>query len=162
MGCRIACILCFVQLWNWCLPGITNIIPDAISRLRYTHLRRWFMCRLGLDCDNFDVTWLTRFIFQMSNESIMSIFVKSSAVAKCIGWRNSSHYRQLTFVIATKKSYASQLKSYLSFCNDVSCCPVPVTQANLLRYAAFLTRRLAPQSIPDYLNMVKLLTTITT
>jgi len=33
---------------------------EAIYRLCYPHLRRWFMCRLSLDSDNnFDVTILT-------------------------------------------------------------------------------------------------------
>ena len=62
------------------------MVPDVIYRLRYSHLRRWFMCRLGLDCDNdFDVTILTRFMYHMSDESIMSILARSSEVAKVLG-----------------------------------------------------------------------------
>ncbi len=66
-------------------------------------------------------------------------------------------YRQLAFAVSTKKSYSSYLKSYLSFCNDMNYCPVPVTQSNLLRYTVFLARRLAPQSVPAYLNIIRLL-----
>ena len=67
-------------------------------------------------------------------------------------------YKQLAFAVATKKSYASQLKLYyLSFCNNVNCCPVPVVQANLLCYTAVLTRRLAPHSIPAFLNIFRVL-----
>lgn len=68
-----------------------------------------------------------------------------------------AHYRQLSFAVSTRKSYSSQLKSYLSFCNDMGCSPVPVSQENLCRYTAFLARRLAPQSIPAYLNIIRLL-----
>lgn len=67
------------------------------------------------------------------------------------------HYRQLAFAVSTRKSYSSQLKSYLSFCQDMKYPPMPISQANLLRYTAHLARRLAPQSMPSYLNVVRLL-----
>ena len=66
-------------------------------------------------------------------------------------------YRQLALAVSTKKSYSSQLKSYMSFCNEMNYCPVPITQTTLLRYTVYLAMRLAPQSIPAYLNVIRLL-----
>ena len=62
------------------------MVSDTIYRLCYPHLRRWFMCRLGLDCDNnFDIIILPRCMYHMSNESIMSIVARSFGVVKVIG-----------------------------------------------------------------------------
>lgn len=66
-------------------------------------------------------------------------------------------YRQQALAVSTKKSYTSQLKSYLLFCQLFNYCPVPVTQSALLRYTAYLAKRLSPQSLPAYLNIVRLL-----
>ncbi len=66
----------------------------------------------------------------------------------------------MAFAISTKKAYSSHLKSYLSFCRkkkQKNYASVPVSQSTLLRYTAFLSRRLAPQSIPAYLNVIRLL-----
>lgn len=67
------------------------------------------------------------------------------------------YYRQLSLSASTKRSYSSQLKSYLEFCENMGYDPVPVKGINLLRYTAFLSRRLAPQSVSAYLNVVRLL-----
>ena len=115
------------------------------------------MCRLGLDCDNCDVTWLTRYIYFICLMTASCRFLSGALRLQKTLDEEIAHYRQLSFAITTKKSYASELKSYLSFCNDVNRCPVPVTQTNLLRYAAFLARRLAPRSIPAYLNIIRVL-----
>ena len=45
----------------------------------------------------------------------------------------------------------------MSFCNEMNYCPVPITQTTLLRYTVYLATRLAPQSIPAYLNVIRLL-----
>ena len=66
-------------------------------------------------------------------------------------------YRQLALAVSTKNSYSSQLKSYMSFCNEMNYCPVPITQTTLLRYTVYLAMRLAPQSIPAYLNVIRLI-----
>ncbi len=62
------------------IPGITNVIPDAISRLRYPNLRRWFMSQIGID--NFDVRCAHRLMYHMSNASLISIVARDSDVAK--------------------------------------------------------------------------------
>ena len=66
-------------------------------------------------------------------------------------------YRSASFSDNTKKSYSSQLKSYISFC-DMMCVPlVPVTDNFVVLYAAYLARRLQPSSIKQYLNVIRLL-----
>ena len=66
-------------------------------------------------------------------------------------------YRSLTFADSTKRSYASHKRSYLSFCLAMGYPPVPVSQVNLARYSAFLARRLSPNSINKYLNIIRIL-----
>lgn len=68
-----------------------------------------------------------------------------------------SLYREQTFAESTKKSYDTHRRSYIDFCLRLGYQPVPVTKLNLARYAVFLARRLKPQSISKYLNIVRLL-----
>ena len=71
--------------------------------------------------------------------------------------RDVVYYRCQALSVATKKSYNTQLRSYLSFCKIMGYYSVTITTPNLLRYTAFLAKRLAPQSIPAYLNVIRLL-----
>ena len=68
-------------------------------------------------------------------------------------------YRAACFAESTKASYRSHKRAYLDFCVRLGCPPVPVTQDNLCRYAAYLAdvKKLAAASIPKYLNAVRLL-----
>ena len=66
-------------------------------------------------------------------------------------------FKKKAFALATQKTYKSQLSSYLQFCLEFKCVPLPVSQSTLLCYTAFLARRLLPSSIPNYLNVVRLL-----
>ena len=66
------------------IPGVTNIIPDAISRLRYPNLRKWF---LNILCENtyLDVLCLYRLLCHMSYKTFMSVFARSPNNGETIG-----------------------------------------------------------------------------
>jgi hypothetical protein len=66
-------------------------------------------------------------------------------------------FKRSSFALSTQKTYRSQLRSYLDFCLEYKCVPLPVSQETLVCYVAFLARRLLPRSIPNYLNVVRLL-----
>jgi hypothetical protein len=66
-------------------------------------------------------------------------------------------YKRSAYALATQKTYKSQLRSFLNFCIEFDCIPVPASQETLICYVAHLARRLLPSSIPNYLNVVRLL-----
>ena len=66
-------------------------------------------------------------------------------------------YKRSAFALSTQITYKSQLRSFLNFCIDFDCVPVPASQETLICYVAHLARRLLPSSIPNYLNVVRLL-----
>jgi hypothetical protein len=71
--------------------------------------------------------------------------------------RESRGYRQSAFSTNTKRAYKSQLKSYLKFCQDFRRAPVPASSETISCYAIFLARRMLPQSVNCYLNVIRLL-----
>jgi hypothetical protein len=66
-------------------------------------------------------------------------------------------YKSSAFALATQKTYKSQLRSYFNFCLEYECVPVPASQETLVCYMACLARRLLPTSIPNYMNVIRLL-----
>ena len=54
-------------------------------------------------------------------------------------------------------SYSTHLKTYMSFCALMGYSPVPVLHSTVLRYVAYLSQKMAPQSIRSYLNVIRLL-----
>ena len=58
---------------------------------------------------------------------------------------------------STKATYKSHLRAYLRFCIYIECDPVPINNTNLLLYAVFLARTLKPDSVRQYLNIVRLI-----
>jgi hypothetical protein len=66
-------------------------------------------------------------------------------------------FKKSSFALSTQKTYRSQLRRYLQFCLDFECCPMPASQETLICYTAFLARSLSAASIPNYLNVVRLL-----
>ena len=66
-------------------------------------------------------------------------------------------YRNHAFAKSTAASYKSQLRAYLRFCLFFGYTPVPCRPIHLLRYIVFLARTLSTRSIPNYLNVVRLL-----
>ena len=61
------------------------------------------------------------------------------------------------FAASTQKTYRSQLRNCLQFCVDFDCIPVPVSQATLICYVAYLARYLSASSILQYLNVIRIL-----
>jgi hypothetical protein len=66
-------------------------------------------------------------------------------------------FKSSAFALATQKTYKSQLRSYLNFCLEYDCTPVPASQDTLVCYMTCLARRLLPASIPNYMNVIRLL-----
>jgi hypothetical protein len=69
----------------------------------------------------------------------------------------ASSYKGSVFALATQKTYKSQLRSYFNFCLEYDCVPVPASQETLVCYMTCLARRLLPSSIPNYMNVIRLL-----
>ena len=65
-------------------------------------------------------------------------------------------YRANSFAASTSKTYLTQLSTYLKFCTNMNIAPAPLSQENLGRYIAFLSRRLCFSSVKQYLNAVRL------
>jgi len=61
------------------------------------------------------------------------------------------------FAHSTRKSYASSIRTYLSFCNDHNISPLPANAININRYIAFLARDRSYTTIQQYLSSVNLL-----
>ena len=68
-----------------------------------------------------------------------------------------TRYRAASLASSSKATYRTHLKTYLEFCQRLCILPVPATNDNLARYAAFLAEKLAFPSIQQYLNVVRLL-----
>jgi hypothetical protein len=66
-------------------------------------------------------------------------------------------FKRSAFAASTQKTYRSQLRKYLQFCVDYDCLPIPVSQPTLICYVAYLARHLSASSIPQYLNVVRIL-----
>ena len=66
-------------------------------------------------------------------------------------------YRAHAFAAATKRTYTSHLRKYLSFCSWYGYTAVPASPTTLCRYAAYLAQQLSSSSIPQYLNIIRLL-----
>lgn len=66
-------------------------------------------------------------------------------------------YRANSFAASTSKTYSAQRSAFLKFCDEMKICPVPLSQENLGRYIAFLSRRLCFNSVKQYLNIVRLI-----
>jgi hypothetical protein len=69
----------------------------------------------------------------------------------------SRGYKQSAFSANTKRAYQSQIKSYLKFCQDFRRVPVPASAETISCYASFLVRRMLPQSVNCYMNVIRLL-----
>ncbi|MES9884144.1 MAG: hypothetical protein ABW185_25135, partial [Sedimenticola sp.] len=64
--------------------------------------------------------------------------------------------RSNTFASSTGKTYHAHLVCYSNFCNQLGIKVVPISQTDLGRYIAFLSRKLCVSSIRQYLNVVRL------
>ena len=67
------------------------------------------------------------------------------------------HYRANSFSANTSKTYSTQRSAFLKFCAHMRIMLVPLSQENLGRYVAYLSRRLCFTSVRQYLNIVRLM-----
>ena len=58
------------------------------------------------------------------------------------------------FTFSTSCTYKSQLRAYLHFCLYFDYTIIPASSCTILHYIVFLANSLAPQSIPNYLNII--------
>lgn len=65
-----------------------------------------------------------------------------------------AYYQGQALSVNTKRTYSTQLRSYLSFCERIGEAPIPASPLLLCRYAAFLTRRLRYSSIKQYFSVI--------
>ena len=65
--------------------------------------------------------------------------------------------RGQVFAPSTRATYRSQQRLYLQFCDLAGLNPVPLSQANACRYIAFLSQRLAYNSVKLYINVVRIM-----
>ena len=63
----------------------------------------------------------------------------------------------VTFAASTSRTYKSQLRAYLRFCLYFGYTIIPASSYTILRYIVFLANSLAPQSIPNYLNIIRII-----
>ena len=66
-------------------------------------------------------------------------------------------YRGHTFAESTNRTYAAQKLVYFEFCHKMSIAPILLSQCDLGRYIAYLSRKLCFTSIRQYLNVVRIL-----
>jgi hypothetical protein len=66
-------------------------------------------------------------------------------------------FKQSAFTTSSQKTYRSQMKCFLQFCLDYKCVPVPCSQETLVCYTAFLSKKMLPGSIANYLNAVRII-----
>ena len=65
-------------------------------------------------------------------------------------------YRTNSFSSSTIKTYSAHFSAYAGFCGNLKSPFVPISQRNLGRYIALLSRRLSFNSIRQYQNIVQL------
>ena len=66
-------------------------------------------------------------------------------------------YRCSSFARSTVKTYSVHIASYMEFCNNLNIKPVPISQTDIGRYIAHLSRRLSFNSVRQYLNAVRII-----
>ena len=71
--------------------------------------------------------------------------------------KDVAFYRSHTFAPSTSQTYLAQKSAYFEFCDKMSIQPVPLSQQDLGRYIAYLSRRLCFTSVRQYLNVFRLL-----
>ena len=79
----------------------------------------------------------------------------ATALPSCLD-KEVQFYHANSFAASTSKTYSTQLLAFLRFCDEIKISPVPLSQENIGRYIAFLSRRLCFNSVKQYLNAVRL------
>ena len=66
-----------------------------------------------------------------------------------------ARYRSMSLANTSQKTYSSQRKAYLSFCQALGYTAIPASTTTLCRYAAFLARTHKFTSIKQYFNIIR-------
>jgi hypothetical protein len=66
-------------------------------------------------------------------------------------------FKRNAFAASTKVTYRCQLNTYMRFCIYFDRVSVPADQITLCAYIAFLARTLNPNSLPGYINIVRIM-----
>jgi hypothetical protein len=66
-------------------------------------------------------------------------------------------FKRAAYATSTKKTYRSQIKSFYTFCLKFGLIPIPATQETLCLYMTFLSRSLSSNSIPGYMNVIRII-----
>ena len=66
-------------------------------------------------------------------------------------------YEDLAYSVNTQRTYKSQRKSYLTFCETYNLSAVPASTDTIVKYAAYLASKLKYNSIKCYMNAIRLL-----
>jgi hypothetical protein len=133
------------------IPGRLNILSDRLSRLDVkssANEGNWLLtngqCNI-IQC----VGHMTHMTFSPFTDRVDEDW------SRLVG--ESRAYKQSAFSVNTKRAYKSQVKSYLKFCQDFRRAPVPASVETISCYASFLARRMLPQSVNCYMNVIRLL-----
>lgn len=65
--------------------------------------------------------------------------------------------KSFALATSTKRTYATYLHAYLNFCSQFGLPALPATDRNITRYIAHLHATKSPQSIQQYLSVIRLL-----
>ncbi len=66
------------------------------------------------------------------------------------------HYKRHAFAETTKVTYKVHLRAFLRFCIFFNLTPVPCEKLTVLLYVVYLSRSLKPESIRQYLNIIRI------
>ena len=69
----------------------------------------------------------------------------------------ATRFKSAAYANTTKRTYQSQTNSYIKFCLKFNLIPVPASQETICAYVSFLARTLSPNSIPAYMNIIRIL-----
>lgn len=130
-------------------PAIYKLFYRSQQALPWT-----FICPLTLSC--FYSTGRSTDPAHGSSVNLQTEPPGSSSLVKDLD-HEVHFYRGHTFAPSTNRTYIAQRQAFLKFCTEINICPVPLSQENLGRYIAFLSRRLCFTSVRQYLNVVRII-----
>ena len=149
------------------IPGIYNTVADSASRLHtpglletllpytvYSTLHLHMSHTVLLFCLTDSLTGCQGPQIGLNHPTAMQH--QQSTLSASLD-RDMLEYQCSSFASSTAKTYLIHISSCLEFCNRLNIKPVPVSQTDLGRYIAHLSRCLSFSSTHQYLNAVRLL-----
>ena len=145
------------------IPGIFNIAADSASRLHlpgYLETLQPFTCHSPLQMHM--SSKISCFCLADSGNGLpanrlqQTLPTKTQAPPPDLSTtldEDVQMSRSTCFVASTWRTYSAQLSASLDFCGKLNISPAPISQLDIGRYIAFLSRRLYFSSIRQYLNV---------